>query len=199
MQQIYQIKKFYLVKFLMKNKLIKYFIKKILYIFFPETGFKPANINSYKMILDLSEPIQRQMYRNTYELVQTGWFNSLVKPGDLVFDIGASFGYYTTLASKLKAKVIAFEPSLRASSTIYRTIQFNKIQNVELYPYAIGESKELIEIQIPPNYFESHSPSIIKTTWQNDDWISTLVPAISLDQFYESWGGVRDGTKKLAW
>jgi FkbM family methyltransferase len=170
----------------MKNKFINIFLKKILFFLQRKKNFELANVNSYKMLLDLSEPIQWQMYRGTYEPVQTNWFNSLIKPDDLVIDIGASFGYFTSLASKLNAKVIAFEPSLRACSTIYRTIQFNKIKNIELYQYAIGESKGLIEIQIPPNYFESHSPSIIKTPWQNDDWKSTLVPIISLDEFCKS-------------
>jgi FkbM family methyltransferase len=196
MQFIYRLRSFFLVKFLIKNKFIAISVKKILNFLNKKITFKLANVNSYKMILDLSEPIQRQMYKGSYEPVQTRWFNSLIKQDDLVVDIGASFGYFTTLASKLKAKVIAFEPSLRASSTIYKTIQFNKIENVELYQYAIGESEGLIEIQIPPNYFESHSPSIIKTPWQNDDWKSTLVPMISLDKFFKSL--ITRGNEKIS-
>jgi hypothetical protein len=66
------------------------------------------------MLFDLRETIQRQMFLGAYEPEQPGWFRECLGPGDIVIEIGASFGYYTTLGSALvgpSGKVFAFEPN----------------------------------------------------------------------------------------
>ena len=70
-----------------------------------------AVVHQAKMRLDLREWIQQQMFLGEYEPEQTGWFRECLEPGDAVIDVGASFGYYTTLASALvgpSGKVFAF-------------------------------------------------------------------------------------------
>ena len=152
------------------------------------SGFISTWVNSCKMNLDMSEPIQRSMYKGLYEPIQTNWFKQILKMGDCVVDLGANFGYYTTLSSKLignEGIVFAFEPSLRACSSLYQTIQSNNLVNVELYCYAVGDMNGLVELQVPPANFESHSPSILTQPYQNKYWKSTLVPLVSLDSFFK--------------
>jgi FkbM family methyltransferase len=78
----------------------------------------------------------------TYEPAQTQLFQELVKPGDVVYDVGAHFGYYTLLASKLvgeKGKVLAFEPSPNNLSRLYRHIEINARKNVEVLELAVSD------------------------------------------------------------
>ena len=57
--------------------------------------------NGYKIKLDLREYIQRSMYLNNYEPVQTDWVKQILRPGATFIDIGANFGYFTLLAASL--------------------------------------------------------------------------------------------------
>ncbi len=78
----------------------------------------------------------------TYEPEQTSLFAELVKPGDVVYDIGAHYGYYTLLASKLvgkSGKVIAFEPSPANLARLYRHIQLNHRGNVQVLELAVSD------------------------------------------------------------
>jgi FkbM family methyltransferase len=77
-----------------------------------------------------------------YEPEQTKLFGELVKPGDVVFDVGAHFGYYTLLASKLvgdSGKVISFEPSPANLARLYRHIELNSRRNVQVLELAVSD------------------------------------------------------------
>lgn len=60
-----------------------------------------AIIHSFAMNLDFTEAIQRSMFDGTYEPPQTAWASSILKPGSRFVDVGASFRYYTSLASQI--------------------------------------------------------------------------------------------------
>ncbi len=81
----------------------------------------------------------------TYEKHQTEKFVSSISPGDSVFDIGAATGYYTLLSSILvgrQGQVVAFEPMSRNFSFAQAHTIINRLQNVMLFPVAIGNSNE---------------------------------------------------------
>lgn len=78
----------------------------------------------------------------TYEPAQTKLFCELVQPGAVVYDIGAHYGYYTLLASKLvgdQGKVVAFEPSPANLARLYRHIELNARTNVQVLELAVSD------------------------------------------------------------
>lgn len=78
----------------------------------------------------------------TYEPEQTKLFAEMVKPGDVVFDVGAHFGYYTLLASKIvgpKGRVVAFEPSPGNLARLYRHIELNDRKNMTVLELAVSD------------------------------------------------------------
>jgi FkbM family methyltransferase len=78
----------------------------------------------------------------TYEPTQTRLFEELVKPADVVYDIGAHFGYYTLLSSKLvgdRGRIIAFEPSPGNLARLYRHIELNRRSNVQVLELAVSD------------------------------------------------------------
>jgi FkbM family methyltransferase len=78
----------------------------------------------------------------SYEPAQTKLFSELVRPGDVVYDVGAHFGYYTLLASKLvgpAGRVLAFEPSPGNLAYLYRHITLNNRSNVEVLELAVSD------------------------------------------------------------
>ncbi len=140
-----------------------------------------AVVNGASMTLNLRESIQRTMFLGGYEPTQTAWFRECVVPGDTVIDVGASFGYYTTLAASLvgHGRAFAFEPSPIASEVLERAIRDSHLTNVLLTKAAVGKTNGEVELFMPTTR-HLHSPSIIP----NDPEFAPLrVPLIALDAF----------------
>jgi FkbM family methyltransferase len=67
-------------------------------------------------------------------------FRERVQPGDVVFDVGARFGAYSLLASRLvgpSGKVYAFEPDPVARRLLARNVAENQASNVTIVPHAV--------------------------------------------------------------
>jgi FkbM family methyltransferase len=81
-------------------------------------------------------------FMGTYEPEQTAAFQQVVRPGSVVYDVGAHYGYYSLLASQLagpSGRVIAFEPSPRNLSVLRRHIQLNHADNVTVLETAVSD------------------------------------------------------------
>lgn len=75
----------------------------------------------------------------SYEYAKRKRFEQVVKPGMVVYDIGAHVGFYTLIASKLVQQagyVIAFEPSWKAQEYLYCHVSMNDCHNVQIIPKA---------------------------------------------------------------
>lgn len=73
-----------------------------------------------------------------------------VRPGDVVFDIGAHLGFYTLLLSKLageSGKVFAFEPNPELLPSLRRTLE--EPRNVQLFEIALSDKSGGIELYVP--------------------------------------------------
>jgi FkbM family methyltransferase len=70
----------------------------------------------------------------------------------IIYDIGAHRGYFTLLFSKIiggKGVVYSFEPNHLALKLLRENILLNKMKNVIIKPYAIGNESKKIELMIP--------------------------------------------------
>lgn len=78
----------------------------------------------------------------TYERLAQRVFVEHVRPGSVVYDVGANVGFFTLLASKLVGplgRVYAFEPMQRNVGYIVEHLRLNEIDNVHLMPLAISD------------------------------------------------------------
>jgi FkbM family methyltransferase len=81
----------------------------------------------------------------TYEYPR--FLKNLVKPGDVVIDIGANLGYYSWFFSRLAGapgRVYAVEPVKPIFDTLSRNMRGRK--NVKLYNYALGGQEREVTI-----------------------------------------------------
>jgi FkbM family methyltransferase len=79
----------------------------------------------------------------TYERHVQQLFCERIRPGDVVFDVGANVGFFTLLASKLAGPaghVYAFEPFPRNLSYIEKHLRLNDVANVTVQPIAIAST-----------------------------------------------------------
>jgi len=86
------------------------------------------------------------VYVDLVERAKTRMLLEILKPGQVVFDIGANIGYYTLLAARKvgpSGRVVAFEPSARNISYLYRHLTLNSAENVTLVPMACSDRTTL--------------------------------------------------------
>ena len=87
--------------------------------------------------------------REDYESDLVGPIESIVRASDIVFDIGAHFGYWVIVLSRLcgvTGKVFAFEPWSENRARLAHNIVLNEIRNVEIIPVAVSDSVGLLRI-----------------------------------------------------
>ena len=110
-------------------------------LFAPPTGVVEGELGGFRLTLDFSDSIQRQIYFGLYDQPETALLGRLLRPGDVFLDVGANVGYYSLIASQnvgLKGQVHAFEPIAKNVRTLTRTIAENGISNIFVNQVAVG-------------------------------------------------------------
>lgn len=80
----------------------------------------------------------------TYELEKQKLFYTVLKPGQVIYDLGAHVGFYTLLSAKVvgtEGKVFSFEPVERNLYFLRKHIMLNQLFNVTILPYAVGNAQ----------------------------------------------------------
>jgi len=119
-----------------------------------------------------------------YEAFETHWIQYLIRPGDVVFDIGAHIGYYTLLFSRLvgeQGKVLAFEPDPTNFGLLQQNVLLNGCANVALYNVAVSDQAGSLSLYL------SHDNAGDHRIWKPEEFRpSVAVQAIALDLFINS-------------
>ncbi len=66
---------------------------------------------------------------------------TLIRPGDVVWDVGAHHGYVTLLAARRvgpAGRVHSFEPDTRNARILRRHLRWNRVHNAKVHPVALG-------------------------------------------------------------
>ena len=78
----------------------------------------------------------------SYELEKRKAFERFIKPGSVVYDVGANVGYFSLLASVLvgpEGHVAAFEPLPRNISYLRKHVALNKLTNIVVIEAAVSD------------------------------------------------------------
>lgn len=90
-----------------------------------------------------------------YDPAETAFLRRTLRPGDVVFDVGANYGWYTTLCAVLvgpKGHVHAFEPVPSTYERLERVCVANELRDrVTLARCALGASTGDAVIYVPPH------------------------------------------------
>ena len=82
-------------------------------------------------------------FRENYE-PELAYLESILLPGSVFVDVGANFGIYTMVASRLvgdAGRVIAFEPSVQSFPVLQENIALNSLENVLSFRAALSEKE----------------------------------------------------------
>ena len=78
----------------------------------------------------------------TFERAEQDVFARTIRPGDVVYDLGANVGFYTLLAAKLAGptgRVVAFEPVPRNLGYLRRHLALNHREDVTVVAAAVSD------------------------------------------------------------
>ena len=95
----------------------------------------------------------------TYELDKQVLFSKYIKPGMIVYDVGANVGLYSLLASVLtgvKGKVFSFEPLPANIFYLNRHIELNGLKNVSVTDKAISDRVSKVRFNFGDNRSSGH-------------------------------------------
>lgn len=98
-------------------------------------------LGEYRVVLDMTYPIEREMLVDWYEPDAIAVIDSLVTPGDTCIDIGANVGALTmALARRVGAtgKVYAFEPGPLTYPRLARNVDLNPSMREYVEPLQLG-------------------------------------------------------------
>jgi FkbM family methyltransferase len=124
------------------------------------------------------------------EPAQTRAFAAAVKPGHIVFDVGANVGYYTLLGSRLvgaKGLVLSVEPVLRNLQFLNRHLQINGIKNVILLSSACSDKLGIACFHPGENNAVGHLREITDKQTRNLGAVA-VVPTVSIDSIASQIG-----------
>lgn len=113
----------------------------------------------------------------TYEPEKQDLFSRLVRPGMVVWDVGANAGFYTLALSRLvgrEGRVYAFEPLAENVDNMLKHVELNDLSNVIVVQAALGERGGLVG-------FEAARLNSMGQISDNEE--SYLVPALTVDEF----------------
>lgn len=86
----------------------------------------------------------------TYEEHVSETLRKLLKPGDLVYDIGANIGLHTIFVHALGAKVFAFEPNPELIPNLRRT--FKNLPSAQLFEVALSDQAGTATLFVPNDH-----------------------------------------------
>ena len=105
------------------------------------------NLGKFKMKLDLTQSIDRQIYLNGfYEKEQISYLKNICNLNKInhFLDIGANIGYYTLIFGNIK-NIYAFEPNKKNYHKLKENIILNK-KNFKVYNFGLSSINSKSEI-----------------------------------------------------
>jgi len=142
-----------------ETKLADYFVKQ-----FIDEG-ETYEINGFK--LKKGRTTRLPILTGEIEPSQTELMGKIVKPGMVVFDLGANFGWFTLVLSKLVGnlgKVYSFEADPSLVNTLRENVKLNNFSNVLIQPIAVSNKTGISKFSLNESYdtrnqLDSISPS----------------------------------------
>lgn len=121
-----------------------------------------------------------------YEVNETSLISSVVKPGWVVIDAGANFGWYAIHFARLvgsAGKVIAFEPVPESYLELTANLELNDCKNLDLRNLALGSIEGTISMYVPEIHLGAGAASQFLDIGKKIE-----VPMLKLDDFLKMEG-----------
>ncbi len=142
-------------------------------------------------------PFWQKVEDGTWESAVIEKLADIVKPTDIIFDVGAWIGVYTLLLSRLARWVVAFEPCPFSSEILIGNLNLNGIENVTVEPYALSDRNTVEKIYYynPTQIDEMMASSMWNMVNRGQEKEGIYVPTKTIDSYCERNSVKPDGIK----
>lgn len=187
------------LRYLGKSKIMRSLVKGAFGLYFydgrlTKVGRGPLKGMSWKC----SRNQQFWMPLGVYEKETANWLLSHLHEGNVFFDIGANFGYFTLLGGRAvgsEGKVFSFEPIPENSRIIEEMITLNELRTSKVISSAVSDASGTIEFALESTNANSHISSFGLPHAPSKVLETVFVRTISLDEFCDENDVVPDVIK----
>jgi FkbM family methyltransferase len=152
----------------------------------PHDGTREVTVaGRYRMTLDLSNAIHRQIFMGCFARNMTKWARALLPDGGAFLDVGAHAGYFSLLASLRvgpSGRVFAIEPNPRTFTALQHHLTQNAVNNVHAMMCGLADKPGSIVLHLPPSGLDYNA-----TVLRRAEWTRANVPARTLDDCVREW------------
>jgi len=134
------------------------------------------NLKPYKTIFGFQLYGDAHLDTSRSESFEIDTFTNYAKKSDVVVDIGANVGLFTCLAAQAGRKVLAIEPHPYNLQCLYRNIEINHFNDVEIYPVALSD-----HVSILPLYGGGQGATLLREWSGIQSNYHKLIPVNTLD------------------
>jgi len=145
---------------------------------------------NFKIYSESDDHIANELFYNQgYERSEFQLLKKLIGRGKYFIDVGANTGIFSIWAAKSnpKLKVFSFEPHPSNFNRLVKNISINKLTNIEMFPWALGEKISRIEFTIPADFSISATASANERFTKNFhqiDYTNVSVPQTTIDEVF---------------
>lgn len=110
----------------------------------------PFVLNGKRIVVQTANALHMnrmtELVNGQKEPATQAWVRSVIKPGDVFFDIGANVGIFSLLAATVcpAATIVAFEPEPATAAVLLETISLNRLP-IRLIVQALGARNEYVK------------------------------------------------------
>lgn len=118
---------------------------------FADHGMIKARVYGSRLDLDIRQWVDLLCWLRRFERAEQRFLCSRVRPGEVVFDVGANIGVYTLMFAHLvgpTGKVYAFEPSPPTFERLQKTIAKNDLPHVIAEGLGLGREKSRLALNV---------------------------------------------------
>lgn len=103
---------------------------------------KPLTFRECQFIVGKDHSLYPTVKLGVFEENEFNWILSQIKPGDVVWDIGANIGLYSVLCANVDPNVTvhAFEPWPATVEKLKRNVTLNELNNVTVHGVAVSDT-----------------------------------------------------------
>jgi FkbM family methyltransferase len=152
----------------------------------PHDGSREVTVaGRYRMTLDLSNAIHRQIFMGCFARNMTKWARTLLSSGGSFLDVGAHAGYFSLLASHRvgpTGRVFAVEPNPRTFAALQHHLTQNAASNVQATMCGLADAPGSIVLYMPPSRLDYNT-----TVLPRAEWTRVNVPSRTLDDCLREW------------
>jgi FkbM family methyltransferase len=142
-----------------------------------------GDLAGYTIVLDMQ--VDKDYWLGTYEMELQSAVRKFVRPGSIIYDVGANIGYVSLLLAKAAGptgKVFAFEPLPANLERLRRNLALNRMENaVTVIPSAVTNAPGPVRFLVHAS--GGMGKAVGSAGWEGSYQSEITVEGTSLDEF----------------